>query len=176
MPYDDDAKMSRAEQLKWAKGTKILDGREPLVVYRGTSRAVDDRSERKFWTPDRDVALGYANNDVDAGAPHLFTALLNIRKPFDLDNDRLAKRLADALGKTFDLENPRWELIDHWQASGIIARMGYDGVMFNDLNTSNGDAHYTYATLSDDQVLVIGKEALDSTPALGSPHHASPAI
>jgi hypothetical protein len=164
MQNDDEAKMSRADQLKWAKGTKILEGRQPLVVYRGTGEQDDNRSDRKFWTPDAEVARGYAT--CSAGdAPHLFTALLNIRKPFDLDNDRMAKRLTEALGRKFDPENPRWELIDRCEAASIIARMGYDGVMFHDLNTSNGDAHYTYASFSDEQVLIIDKHAIEPVPA-----------
>lgn len=141
------------EERKLARGTKVADEDGlPLMVFRGTGEGEDDRSERKFWTEDKEVAAGYARCS-DGESPHIFSAYLNIRKMMDLDNDKHAKRLADRLGREFSADNPRWELIDDPRAAAAVFTLGFDGLVFQDLNTSNGDEHLTYVSLTSDQLI-----------------------
>lgn len=145
------------------KGTKTRDtDGTPLLVFRGTGEGDDDRMSRRFWTCDPEAAQQYAEHS-DGEDPHVFSAYLLIRRPMDQDDEKNARKLAKALGRTRSPDDPVWELIDDYRAADAVQRLGFDGLVFQDLNTSTGYNHSTYVSLEDDQVILVSKEKLGDT-------------
>lgn len=85
---------------------KDADGK-PLVVYHGTSQGRFSAFDKDkldiqalygpgmYFTEDQSVAQEYVEKDSETGkAPHVISAFLNIRNPFDLDQDLSRDQIA----------------------------------------------------------------------------------
>ncbi len=178
-----DALAGDHEFRDWLDGSEFLGPNgEPLLLFRGLSRAYDDAMARQIpyqcFTNDLPSAISYAapenrrQGDGRCAASNVIVAALAVRAPYLVRFDDQARSLARMQGFDIDPMQGYWEAITP-DTPRLLAEKDYDGVLFDD-GTGARD-HVTYVAFRHDQIRILGEASL-SHADWSDPVGASPRV
>jgi hypothetical protein len=145
-----------------------------VKVYRATSGAFSQSKaddSRQYWTDSRAAAEGYADNRDDA---EIAERQIDFQNPYLLEDDDAARDLAEKLGETWDY-GPYWDLADNPSTPEVLAKLGYDGLIFDD--STGAVDHKTYMTFPKGAAPKAEAAPVEAGPALdnqGDPIELAP--
>lgn len=130
-----------------------------------------------FFTPDRDVAIGFAG---DSG--RLYKVGLNIKNPFDMRSgvsEKMEQDFEKAGGSTKWLYNHRepWEIFDGEDGEHFIntlKKAGYDSAIIREQSPHSGKMHDSFVAFHPEQISHHMEESYQGQHSAPDPESGSP--